>query len=111
MGIDVGKAAKSMGKVRPRDARRADPAPPKAVSKAVKKQRTEKQFGISYESKDLRFLNGKIVQEWKAHEFWYETRVQRDQALRAFEHRYSESQFYRNHRAIERAAQRRGEGL
>jgi hypothetical protein len=107
MSIDIGKAAKSMGRTRPRDARRADPAPPKPVSKAVKRARAEKPFGIGYESKDLCFDAGKIASRWRPHEFWYESREQRDQALRSFKHRYSDSTFYRNHRAIERAAQRR----
>lgn len=103
MRIDSGKSAKNLGNTRPRDARRADQSPPKATRKAVKKPKVAKPFGISYESNDLCFVDGKIASRWRPHEYWYETRERRDQALKSFRHRYRTDRFYRGHQPIDRA--------
>jgi hypothetical protein len=101
MRIGVGKLAKTKGSVHPRDARRIDQSPPRS-RKA--KPKSARPFGIQYESRDLRFVDGKIADAWRQHEFWYETRTQRDQALKAFRHRYRDHNWYRNHQPIDRAS-------
>lgn len=108
MGVDVGKFAKTKGSTRPRDARRADPVPPKATSKARKTPKAQGLFGISYESKDLvRNEAGNIDFQWtgRTRVYWYESRAQRDQALKSFQHRYKDSNFYRNHQAVDRVSE------
>ena len=107
MSIDVGKSAKTKGSTRPRDARRADPAPPRATSKARKKSKAQGQFGISYESKELAYgEGGRIEFKWlgRIRVYWYESRAQRDQALKSFQHRYKDSNFYRDHQAVDRVS-------
>lgn len=107
MRVDVGKFAKTKGSAHPRHARRVDPVPPKATSKAVKKPKVAQRFGISYESKDLvRNEAGHIDFQWtgRIRTYWYESRAQRDQALKAFQHRYKDSSFYRNHQAVDRVS-------
>lgn len=103
MRIDVGKNAKHKGATSPRNARRVDPEPPRPVSKAKPKGRKVKAFGFSYEYETYRYRRGggpeKYVKVWEIQEMWYETEIQRDQALRAHKHK-SDPRWYRNHKAI-----------
>jgi hypothetical protein len=103
MGIDVGKSAKAMGSVRPRDARRADPAPPRPLSRAAGRKVT-KNFGVTIEEKNWR------TKDWERRLWsWHETAKQRDQALGALKKR--PGIWYRDPQPIDRAAYQESESL
>lgn len=80
--VDVGKDAKHMGRTRPSVARKADPVPPKATPKMVRKPKGLKCFG--FETR-MRFRHWQ-TNEWNewgkwALPQWYPTAKRRDQAM------------------------------
>lgn len=104
MGIDVGKSAKALGSVRPRDARRIDPAPARPVSKA-NPTKVHKAFGVSIEEKQWR------TKEWTRKVWsWHETAKRRDQALAALKKRASSwwGGYFRDPQPVDRASYQEG---
>lgn len=100
MGIDVGKSAKALGSVRPRDARRVDPEPPRGLSKA-RPTKAPKNFGVTLEQKHWR------TKEWSRKAWsWHETAKRRDQALAALKKRAASwwGNYFRDPQPVDRAS-------
>lgn len=94
---DVGKDAKRMGRVHPRNARKADPVPERATPAAKPHRKVEKPFGISYESR-LWWRAGK---PWKLHHEWFKTARSRDQSMKVWARKIAHMPtYYRDVRAV-----------
>jgi len=93
MNIDVGKSAKRMGHMHPRDARKIDATKP---THGLGGTVALKNYGYEYE---WRFF---IRHGWRKRTCWFKTKKSRDQSLENFDKRNKTVAYYRNLRAIER---------
>lgn len=98
MSIDVGKSAKHMGKLRPRDARRTDREPPKPTAKAPERRKEVRAYGFDYQSREMlwkKLPDGRSISDgysdfkWRPHWRWHETEKQRDQSMVAWRKQHS----------------------
>lgn len=103
---ELGKAAKHMGHQHPRVLRWTDPVPERATPAAKPHRKVEKPFGFSYAAWNWWGRFAGENQGWKREYEWFKTEAARDQAMRAFAHKFMPSEYRRDLRAERRSAPR-----